>query len=504
MAKRDFLSILSLLIIFAFSFVFIVYTLSFQSIRLDEAQSLWMASKSVPTYLNLTAKDVHVPLYNTLLHFWIQIFGINVTTARIMSLIFYLLTIPVLFLMCIEASGKKAAVLTTALFSLSPFVAWYSFEARMYTLFTFVTVLNHLYFLRLIRSDGNQGNLGYFISTVLGFYTHYFFVFLVFSQFIFAFLYWVNKCEIKSYKELIPLSKVLNQKKKPVVKVFLLITGAFLVFTPWLAYMISEGMASTTKPQIPPPTTFNIFQTFVTFLFGFQSPNIQAFFISLWPLFVIVLFFIFTKKTKEIDENLVYFLTVTFLPVILVFAISYFKPIFLSRYLIFITPTLFFCVAYLVLNYPRQLATYLAGGMVVAMFIMLVFQNTSYATPVKENYEPLAEYLSGQVSGRDIIAISAPFTIYPIEYSYSGAAKIETIPLWDRFAEGGIPSFNPDDLVNQVKIYQLQYDRIFIVLSYDQGYEQEIRAYFDENYRLNSYTKFSPGLELREYQLRYY
>src|SRR5687767_9353495 len=102
----------------------------------------------------------------------------------------------------------------------------------------------------------------------------------------FSFFRWIRKSEINSYSDLVPLSKEMNKQKKTVSRIFLIDSLAFMFFTPWLAFMISEGVASSTQPQIPPPTSFNIFQTFITFIFGFQSSNIQAVFISLWPLFV--------------------------------------------------------------------------------------------------------------------------------------------------------------------------------------------------------------------------
>lgn len=64
-------------------------TLSSQSIRLDEAQSIWVSTKSVPTIITLTSQDVHVPLYGVLLHFWLQFFGNTILAARSLSLLFF-------------------------------------------------------------------------------------------------------------------------------------------------------------------------------------------------------------------------------------------------------------------------------------------------------------------------------------------------------------------------------------------------------------------------------
>jgi uncharacterized membrane protein len=122
------------------------YTLNNQSIRLDESQSLWVAPKTVGGILYYISHDVHLPLYHLLLHFWIQLFGTNITTTRLLSFLFFIATIPILYKLAKESSNQKVAMLTVTLFVLSPFVMWYSNETRMYSLFTFTTCANHLYF----------------------------------------------------------------------------------------------------------------------------------------------------------------------------------------------------------------------------------------------------------------------------------------------------------------------------------------------------------------------
>src|SRR5690348_2034841 len=68
--------------------------LSHQSLRLDESQSLWQTSHSPHEILSIVASDVHVPLYHFLLHYWQMFLGNGVTTARWLSLLFFLATIP--------------------------------------------------------------------------------------------------------------------------------------------------------------------------------------------------------------------------------------------------------------------------------------------------------------------------------------------------------------------------------------------------------------------------
>ncbi len=114
-----------------------------------------------------------------------QVFGTDIVFARTLSLLFFIATLPVLYVVAKESSNTKIAALTVTLFSLSPFIMWYSNEARLYTLFTFVVCLNHLFFLRFVRSNGHSSKISLLCATILGLFTHYFFVFIPFTQGIF-------------------------------------------------------------------------------------------------------------------------------------------------------------------------------------------------------------------------------------------------------------------------------------------------------------------------------
>jgi uncharacterized membrane protein len=478
------------------------YILFHQSLRLDEAQSLWAATKSVPGIINYIAQDVHVPLYEVLLHFWIQIFGNSVITARTLSFMFFILTIPVLYLLALQSSDKKIALLSIVLFSLSPFIMWYSSEARMYSLLTFIACINHIYFLRLLRSNGKKGIVGYFFSTLFGLYTHYFFMFLIATQSIFLMLQFF----LEYHQEFLFQNGFVHFLKSKVEILYaygIALACAFLLFVPWVVYFQSQGLAANTQPLIPPPTTFNLFQTMANFLFGFQTQYIQSILVSLWPLVLVPIFFLFTKRRQIQLKNLLYYVCVSFVPIILVYSVSIIKPIYLSRYLIFVTPTLFIVLSWGIINFSKQAAGVLITTFSLTMFGFLLFQNISNTTPVKENYRQVTTYLTQHASSQDIIAVSAPFTIYPIEYYYTGPASIETIPEWNVYSSGAIPPFSSKNLSQQIKNYTHDYNNVYIVLSYDQGYQKDIVQYLDTHYQRKKLITFSPGLELREYKLRY-
>ncbi len=485
-----------LLLILLASVLAIVFTLYSQSLRLDESQSIWVATKSVGEILNFVGQDVHVPLYFLLLHFWIQIFGTDVFVSRLLSLIFFILSFFAIYKLASEVSDNRLAILTIALFSLSPFIIWYAAETRMYTLFILISTLQSLSFIVFFKSAGKSGKTALLVTSLLGFFTHYFFVFQLFTQIIFLFAKYTPSLFQRNLEPNLALRQII-------FKFFLISGSAFVLFFPWIIYVFRLGSASNTQPLIPQPSTYNIFQTFINFLFGFQSQDIQSTLVSLWPLSIIIMFLIFTKRVKFRPRLLDYFVLLTILPVILAFIISIIlRPLFLSRYLIFVTPSLFLILAWILLTLIRKkvmVGVFLAFLSLAA----LVYQNISVYSPIKEDYRQVADYLNQKTTPKDIIVISSPFTIYPVEYYYKGGAAMDTIPSWDRFTKGIIPPFSKEKLVSQVDNYKTQNIRIFLVLSYDQGYEKDIREYFDKSTQLLDQQRFSPGLEIRVYRLRY-
>jgi len=275
-----------------------------------------------------------------------------------------------------------------------------------------------------------------------------------------------------------------------------------LSFLPWVIFVVSQGPASNNYPLLSSPTSYNLLQLFVHFFTGFQSANVQNGIISIWPIAVILLFFTFSQKLRMKIHHTDYFFILTFAPIAIAYLVSYtLQPILVSRYLIFITPTLFYLLAVLLSHFNRSLFLVILGIVFLSNVIFQYQQTNSTQIAERENYSEVADYLTAQTKESDIIVVSAPFTVYPIEYEYDGRAKIDTIPKWNRFVSGSIPPFNEIDLAAQTDAYDRRYRRMFVILSYDQGYEEQVKQYLAGKYELlNSYT-FSPGLEMFEYRL---
>ncbi|MDB4940457.1 MAG: Membrane protein-like protein [Candidatus Doudnabacteria bacterium] len=467
-----------------------VFYLLHQSLRLDEAQSLWQTAHTLPVLLKIVAKDVHVPLYHIMLHFWQAFFGNSISGARVFSLIFFVLTIPAIFALGKEAFGRKVGLFAATLTAISPFLNWYGSEARMYSLLVLVTILNQWFFIRIIRAGRKRNYWGYAITALLGIFSHYFFFFALLSQIIFFF---INK---KSFPE-------------NALKYFVRIgAGLFVLFIPWLVLVFRSGLASQTQPLITKPTTYNLFNTINLFFFGFQGSDLTKLLISLWPIIFLFLVLALRKDRRNGERRRIppvtgYFLLAGVMPMILVFLISFVKPSYLDRYLIFSIPSVFIFFGWIVATYPPKIKNFVSAVLILLMLFSLGKEVTSAATPVKEDYRAAVDYLQQKAGIQDVIIVSAPFTVYPIEYYYHGPTSIQTIPNWNRYDTTGIPAFSEAELPADVDKLKSQYRIAWVILSYDQGYNENIRTYMDQHYQRVDQKSFSQNVNLYAYKLKY-
>jgi uncharacterized membrane protein len=463
------------------------FVLIHNSIRLDESQSLWQTSRSLSKMFEIIAQDVHIPLYHTLLHIWQAFLGNDVSHARIMSLIFFVATIPLIYKMANYAyRNRGVALFATILVTLSPFLNWYANEVRMYSLLTLLVVANQYFFLKIYRENDRYAYIGYAITACLGIYTHYFFAVYLVIQAVF-FLFFRHKFKPETFK-----------------RILLIWIFVAVLFAPWIYFVISQGAASNTRPLLTTPTTVDLFNTFDEYIVGFQEDSVNTLVISLWPLLLVLIFLLLKRKFSGYNFETAFFSTIAFAPLLIVFFFSLFiRPFFVSRYLAYCIPSLYILISYLLTLYGRTIATFLRLVLICSMMAGFVFQIRSFNSPVVENYRAAVDYINANIKYQDVFIVSAPFTIYPVEYYYRGETPINTLPIWDRSAQGQIPAFVASELPNQVNGLIKSYYRVWLLLSYDQGYEKDIRLYFDTNFQKLESKTFSKDLTLQVYQVGY-
>ena len=134
------------------------WALDAQSLWYDEGFSAWLAQRPLGEIVARTAADIHPPLYYLLLHGWIGLFGTSEWSLRLPSAMLAVLCVPLIWQVARRLLRQRAAADTAALLvAFSPLWLWYGREARMYTLVLALLLGAALALLPLLR-DEEKGN----------------------------------------------------------------------------------------------------------------------------------------------------------------------------------------------------------------------------------------------------------------------------------------------------------------------------------------------------------
>lgn len=167
-----------------------------------------------------TEDSQHPPLYFLMLHLWMKLFGSSTSLVRSLSAIFSLLTLPLMYWLCIELfESHLTAKVATILIAISPFHILYAQEAREYSLWIATTLLSSITLLRAIRINTKFSWFIYAISMIASLYTFLFSGFVLISHIIYLIT-----------REKFRLSKVINS--------LLAYIPATIAFMPWLIVVV--------------------------------------------------------------------------------------------------------------------------------------------------------------------------------------------------------------------------------------------------------------------------
>lgn len=172
---------------------------------------------------NATGAPQHPPLYWVFIRFWMQVFGNSTNAIRMLSVIFSLLTIPVLYRLCRELFQQEIiAWLAVSFISVSPVHLFQAHNARPYSLWILMILLSSLALLKALKDHHNQKRswLLYGITASLSLYTYLFSTFVLIAHGIYVFIR-------EGFHQ--------TQTLKNYIRTLL---GVILVFLPWIIVVL--------------------------------------------------------------------------------------------------------------------------------------------------------------------------------------------------------------------------------------------------------------------------
>lgn len=105
------------------------------------------------------------PAYYLLIHFWIRLFGLSDFSVRLLSVVFSVATVWLLYRFTVRHLGsEKLALAAASLATIEPFFIAYSHQARNYSMSFFFTLLATHLFLNIVRTHASERRTGQYLA----------------------------------------------------------------------------------------------------------------------------------------------------------------------------------------------------------------------------------------------------------------------------------------------------------------------------------------------------
>jgi uncharacterized membrane protein len=460
-----------------------LYNLGKESLWIDEIEGSILTAKQSITYILNPNIDMPINAYHIILHYWMQIFGQSAFSVRFPALIFGMLSIFAIYKLGRVLFNQEIGLLSALILAISPFQIHYSQEAKPYSLLMLLSLISTYYFVKFIKSDDkknfhrkfdslihkilnfikNKKNIGiYIVSTLIGIYTHYFIFFLLIFQNVYFFMY--------------------NIKNKNLVKSWLILQGIivliFSLYSPFFLKQIIWGLNGGFIYLNQYFSLFSIIKTFyvITLDYAFINSNycIPCFHVNPFIIFLVgIVFlllislgikglFVYKKNFKEWiykNEKLIFLILYLFIPIVILYTISFIAPLFQTRYVIYSSAPLYILISKGISGFKKRTKL----SFIFLLLFLFSFVLFSYYNDVtKEQWREASNFIDK--SSKESAVIIYPYSTFIFEYYDVKIDKKRLIPNdypypKDSYEVYGKP-LKPKD-INQITS---NYNRVWLVL----------------------------------------
>ena len=160
-----------------------IHHLGYQSIWEDETFTRYFAESPL-SYLWTTGfrLETNPPLYNTIMHFWMQVFGTSESGLRSFSVLASVLAIILVYVLGKELESPLMGLVGAAILALSPLVIAYAQEARSYALLQATIAVALIGIARYLSASRPRNGLTlYALGASLSVYCHDTALFFIFA-----------------------------------------------------------------------------------------------------------------------------------------------------------------------------------------------------------------------------------------------------------------------------------------------------------------------------------
>jgi 4-amino-4-deoxy-L-arabinose transferase-like glycosyltransferase len=420
-----------------------LYRLDAQSLWYDEGFSVYLGRMDLSQITERTAADIQPPLYYYLLHGWIGLLGDGEKTLRGLSLLFGVLTVPLIYAGALALfRSRLAGLLASLLVAVSPLHLWYSQEVRMYSLLTFLCLLSSYLLLVVLREEGRWRAMAlwaaYTMVCIAALYTHYFAFSVLAFQGVYLLLDWWGR-------DLRPKRLLLGA----VVSGMLIL----LAYVPWLPHLLTRfgADASYWPGQLK---VYEVLLDIVLLFVGGESVTESVGIIlavghgCVFAVCLLALIHTASASQSEAKSHhhplptsyyqLLFLLLYLLLPPLLILALSYNSPKFNARYAMLSHPALLLIVAgglavlwqWRSQSLANVFRRALAGVALVFVLGVSVYADVNaYANPAvaRADFRGVARYIRRNIEPDETVILSSGH-LFPVFDVYAPDVERHLLP----------------------------------------------------------------------------
>lgn len=388
------------------------FELTSRSLWFDEAFSWRLVQFPVKEMIDRAAQDVHPPLYYLLLRGWTFVFGLSVVALRSFSVVFAGATVAAAFLFVKSAfRSNYAALLASLLIAVSGWQIQFAWEARMYTLGTFLAIVSS--WLLVVATRKTKGGLGIWMlygGIIAAFaYIHYIAFYTIAAHALFVAGSIIDRTKWR-IGEMLQLRLTWHALVAAVI--------AALIYAPWFPVFLSQNARVQEQYWVPRIGGWSIPDTFYRMAIptaGIPSHAGFAMVGTIIPLFIVTVSWILLVRWKKSAGSWLVVLCAV-APFVLSIVVSFVgQSLYQDRFLIFAQPFILIGFAVLIARIPflifRRIVTIgVVGGFLVA-YIMF-WQELDISN--KPGVRTAAKYISANMQDGDRVVVNSPFVFFPL------------------------------------------------------------------------------------------
>ncbi len=357
----------------------------------DEAFSYLMANQPIHLLFWSTAQDANPPLYYLLLKLWMALFGTSEVSLRSLSFVFFWATLYVAFIIMrdIFKLGTKKSLLYLLFFMINPLLNYYAFEARMYSMMAFIATLLFYFLMK------KKYKL-YAYTALVALYTHYFLLGVILFQVAFIVIT-THKAERNRF--LLPLAK------------------AALWFIPWIVILLFARPPVGESFWVPTSSLKDLLLLPAIILTGYEKDAWVVFpFLTFLSLIIsgTMIFGALHHFSRQKKIHFPLLIGWAFGIPLVVYILSFFKPIFLPRYLIFTSVGM---ILFLIVSFESIANKYIRFALIFLFtFFLLSYSSIQILLRVKAPLNKTFKTIRNEMGPHDVVYVTHEYDFHPAEY----------------------------------------------------------------------------------------